>query len=195
MPNKLHVLVIHCTATPAGRNVSSDEIRQWHLGPAVTDKGVRYRGKTYTALSALPPDKIGGVSVYKLKGRGWSQVGYSDMIHLDGRIENLVPYNADDVVDPWEITNGILRSSDKYLTSRHVVYVGGCEKGNPQKAEDTRTEAQLKALFAYVMRTIQAVPAIRISGHNQFDTKACPSFDVPAWCKSVGIADKNIYKP
>ena len=48
-------LVIHCTATPEGRHITSDDIRRWHL-----------------------------------KERGWKQVGYTDMIHLDGRVERLV---------------------------------------------------------------------------------------------------------
>ena len=30
---KLFYLVIHCTATPAGREVSAEEIRRWHTAP------------------------------------------------------------------------------------------------------------------------------------------------------------------
>ena len=33
MANKLQYLVIHCTDTPAGREVTSDEIRHWHTDP------------------------------------------------------------------------------------------------------------------------------------------------------------------
>jgi len=29
------------------------------------------------------------------QGRGWNQVGYTDMIHLDGHIENLVEFDND----------------------------------------------------------------------------------------------------
>lgn len=86
--SKIKFLVIHCTATPKGRNVSSTEIKQWHLGPRKEKDGsFIYKGKPYATLSALPPDKIGAVSVDKLVGRGWSQVGYSDMIHLTGQVE------------------------------------------------------------------------------------------------------------
>ena len=73
---KLKYLVLHCTATPEGREVSSDEIRVWHTNPV--SKG----------------------------GRGWKQVGYTDQIHLDGEVERLVDNNEDANVDPWEITNG-----------------------------------------------------------------------------------------
>ena len=89
---KLQYLVIHCTATPEGREVTSDEIRHWHTDPV--SKG----------------------------GRGWKQVGYTDMIHLDGKVERLVKNNEDAVVDPWEITNGAVGYN---AISRHVVYVGG----------------------------------------------------------------------
>ena len=72
---KLKYLVIHCTATPEGREVSAADIRRWHTSPAPA-------------------------------GRGWKQVGYTDLFHLDGRVERLVANNEDANVDPWEITNG-----------------------------------------------------------------------------------------
>lgn len=73
---ELKYLVIHCTATPQGRKVTSNDIRAWHTNPI--SKG----------------------------GRGWKQVGYTDMFHLDGTVERLVENNEDARVDPWEITNG-----------------------------------------------------------------------------------------
>ena len=89
---QLKRLVLHCTATPEGREVSATDIRHWHCDPV--NKG----------------------------GRGWKQVGYTDMIHLDGKVERLVDNNEDAQVDPWEITNGAKGFNS---TSRHVVYVGG----------------------------------------------------------------------
>ena len=56
---QLKRLVLHCTATPEGREVSAADIRHWHTDPV--SKG----------------------------GRGWKQVGYTDMIHLDGKVERL----------------------------------------------------------------------------------------------------------
>lgn len=123
-------------------------------------------------------------------GRGWKQVGYSDMIHLDGKVENLVPYNDDDVVQPREITNGVEGQNG---LSRHVVYVGGMNTPN-NAPMDTRTPQQRTALQNYVTNIIAHHPDIKIAGHNQFANKACPSFDVPAWLTSIGIAEKNIYR-
>lgn len=89
---KLERLVIHCTATPPGREVSAADIRRWHTAPV--SQG----------------------------GRGWRQVGYTDLIHLDGSVERLVPNNEDRTVDPWEITNGACGYN---ATSRHIAYAGG----------------------------------------------------------------------
>lgn len=150
---KLKRLVLHCTATPEGRAVSSDDIRAWHTNPV--SKG----------------------------GRGWRQVGYTDMIHLDGTVERLVENNENDIVDPWEITNG---AAGYNSTSRHVVYVGGMDKQN-KKAMDTRTPEQLEAMEAYVKDFHQRFPDIRIVGHNELAAKACPSFDVQKWLKPIGI--------
>ena len=132
---QLKRLVLHCTATPEGREVSAADIRHWHTDPV--SKG----------------------------GRGWKQVGYTDMIHLDGKVERLVDNNEDEQVDPWEITNG---AKGYNSTSRHVVYVGGV-------AADGKTDFHRR------------FPSIPVVGHNQLAAKACPSFDVQAWLKEIGI--------
>lgn len=149
---RLKYLVLHCTATAEGREVSSTELRRWHTDPV--EKG----------------------------GRGWKQVGYTDMVHLDGRVERLVANNEDGNVDPWEVTNG---AKGYNSVSRHIVYVGGVTKGGTPK--DTRTEAQRKALAAYVKEFHGEHPEARIVGHNELSAKACPSFDVKAWLKEIGI--------
>lgn len=150
---ELKYLVLHCTATPEGRAVSSDEIRRWHTSPA--SKG----------------------------GRGWSQVGYTDMIHLDGRIERLVDNNEDARVDRWEVTNGAKGINS---VSRHVVYVGGLSKDG-KTPKDTRTPEQMRAMEDYVKAFHAKHPTVKIIGHNQVAPKACPSFDVPQWLRSIGI--------
>lgn len=125
----------------------------------------------------------------KPNGRGWRQVGYSDAIYLDGSLHNLVSYNNDNIVQGWEITNGVRGING---LSRHVVYIGGIDsKGN---AKDTRTLDQSITLEQYVKKTILIHPDIKVAGHNQFAAKACPSFDVPKWLRSIGIEEQNIYK-
>jgi hypothetical protein len=148
---KLQYLVIHCTATPEGREVSAADIRRWHTSPAPA-------------------------------GRGWKQVGYTDLFHLDGRVERLVANNEDANVDPWEITNG---AAGYNSISRHIVYAGGCDAG--MKPKDTRTAAQKEALRKYVLDFHTRHPSVKIVGHNQLAAKACPSFDVAAWLLEIGI--------
>lgn len=159
MRKRLLYLVLHCTATKEGREVTSDEIRAWHTLPV--SKG----------------------------GRGWHQVGYTDMIHLDGKVERLVDNNEDAWVDPWEITNG---AKGYNSISRHVVYVGGLAS-DAKTPKDTRTAAQLKALETYVLDFHKRHPNVKIIGHNQVAAKACPCFDVPKWLKKIGInQDGNV---
>jgi len=154
----LTLLVIHCTATPEGREITKNQLVQMH--------------------TAAPPI-----------GQGWSQVGYSDMIHLDGRLENLVAYNEDQIVDRWEITNGVVGLNHK---ARHVVYVGGLAKDNKTPL-DTRTFPQKEALKTYILNFLKLHPNAQIAGHNQFANKACPSFNTGIWLKQIGVSNKNIY--
>ena len=116
-------------------------------------------------------------------GRGWKQVGYTDIIHLDGKVERLVNNNEDANVDPWEITNG---AKGYNSVSRHVVYAGGCARDG-KTPKDTRTPAQRKAMEEYVKDFHRRFPEVRIIGHNEVASKACPSFDVQKWLTSIGI--------
>lgn len=150
---KLKYLVIHCTATPEGREVSAAQIRAWHTNPVS-------RG-----------------------GRGWKQVGYTDLVHLDGRVERLVQNNEDAEVDPWEVTNG---AAGYNSVSRHIVYAGGVALDG-RTPKDTRTAGQCWALEQYVKDFHRRFPNVKIMGHNELAAKACPSFDVQKWLKEIGI--------
>jgi hypothetical protein len=153
MKQELKYLVLHCTATPEGRDVSAAEIRRWHTSPVSAG------------------------------GRGWKQVGYTDLVHLNGSVERLVANNEDAWVDPWEITNG---AKGYNSISRHIVYAGGVA-ADGKTPKDTRTAAQKAALEKYVKDFHAAHPKVKIIGHNQVAAKACPSFDVSAWLREIGI--------
>ncbi len=121
-------------------------------------------------------------------GRGWKQVGYTDIVYLNGIVERLVENNEDGYVDGWEITNG---AKGLNSISRHIVYVGGLDKF--QKPYDTRTSEQKESLKDYIRDFVQRFPSVKIAGHNQFSTKQCPCFDVPEWLREIGISENNIY--
>lgn len=163
---KLKYLVIHCTATPEGRDVSTADIRRMHTSP-------------------------------KPQGRGWRQVGYTDLFRLDGTRERLVKNNEDAYVDGWEVTNGAAGFNS---VSRHIVYAGGVAKDG-KTPQDTRTPAQRRAMAEYVQDFHRRHPDVKIIGHRDLSpdrngngkvepnewTKACPSFEVSEWLESIGI--------
>lgn len=151
--SRMKYLVIHCTATPEGREVTAADIKAWHTNS--TGKG----------------------------GRGWKQVGYTDLFKLDGTVERLVQNNEDANVDPWEVTNGAAGYNG---VSRHIVYAGGVSRDG-KTPKDTRTAAQLKAMEKYVKDFHRRFPGVKIIGHNRLAAKACPSFDVEEWLQSIGI--------
>jgi len=172
----LELLVIHCTDTPEGRIITKDDILRWHTSP-----------------------KSEG-------GKGWRVVGYSDMIYLDGSLINLTPFNQDNKVDPWEITNGARGFNGK---SRHIVYAGGLRVhpdlimefdddlddinfNDKYVPADTRTLEQLDTMEVYVKYMIKRHPGIKVCGHNQISNKACPSFDTRKWLHKIGVEQKNI---
>jgi len=191
---ELAYLVIHCSATPEGRRVTLGDLDEWHKGPRDLKGGkVKYNGKVYDSREDLPDEKLNGKYIENIKGRGWDRYGYSDLLHIDGSLENLTPFNQDNNVDPWEITWG---ASGVNSRSRHLCYVGGLREeviDDHWEAADTRTDRQLYSMEVYVRYMILRHPKIKIAGHNQFSSKACPSFSVSEWCRSIGIPEKNIY--
>jgi len=122
------------------------------------------------------------IEQWHLVENGWSRLGYTDLIDIDGKLINLTSYNQDDIIDTHEMTWGAKGINS---ISRHVCYAGG-------KGGDTRTQAQKVTLSQYVKFMVLRHPGIIIIGHNQVSYKDCPSFDVPEWLQSIGINTKNI---
>lgn len=125
----INEIIIHCTATPEGRECSVDEIRRWHLQ------------------------------------RGFSDIGYHYVIHLDGEIE---PGRDVDISGA--------HCTGHNANSIGVVYVGGVAKDG-KTPKDTRTDEQKGALAALLMDLRKLYPTAKIHGHRDFANKACPSFD------------------
>lgn len=124
-------IILHCTATPEGRDVSVAEVRDWHVGH-----------------------------------NGWSDIGYHYLITLNGTVE---------VGRPESKIGAHTRGHNRH--SIGVAYVGGMDKEfkNPK---DTRTTEQKEALIWLIDELKRKYSDSTVHGHNEFASKACPSFDV-----------------
>ena len=134
----INEIIIHCSATPEGREVGVETIRKWH------------------------------------KQRGFSDIGYHYIIHLDGMVETGRP-----------VSQPGAHCKDRNANSIGVCYIGGTDlQGKPK---DTRTEAQKSAMLTLVRFLMKQynLTAEQIHGHNEYANKACPSFNVRLWRKEV----------
>lgn len=97
--------------------------------------------------------------------KGWSDIGYHYVIELDGsygigRDENTVGAHVKGIN-----TNSI-----------GICYIGGVDKKmNPL---DTRTLEQKESLEILIKHLMLKYPDAELCGHNEFSSKACPSFNV-----------------
>ena len=126
---EIEKIIIHCSATPEGRDVSTKTIRKWHLD------------------------------------RGWVDIGYHWVILLNGSIEPGRP----------ELIAGA-HTKGHNANSIGVCYVGGVDQD--MKPKDTRTPAQKIAMQKLLFELTDRYKGATIHGHNEFSSKACPSFNV-----------------
>lgn len=101
------------------------------------------------------------------KDQGWKDIGYHWVVLTDGTVAPGRPES--------EIGSHVAGHNTGTLG---VVYVGGVA-ADGKTPKDTRTPAQKAALLAHVKALIARYPTIKkVTGHNQYAAKACPSFDV-----------------
>lgn len=103
------------------------------------------------------------------KARGWSDIGYHYVVYRDGSIHAGRPVGKVGAHVEGHNTGTI-----------GCVYVGGVSAGG-SVAKDTRTADQRAAMLWLTQALLDLHPGIhKISGHNQYANKACPSFHVPS---------------
>jgi len=170
--NLIEYAILHCSATPEGREYTGFQLADYHLKPV------------------------------ELGGRGFSRPGYNKVIRLDGTIDSLLTDNGDEYVDDEEVSWGVWGTTNKKAVN--VCYVGGLAK-DCKTPKDTRTREQLKAMESLIWYYIHISPSIKIGGHHQFgvynngvldkvkNNKACPSFWVPDWLRTIGVPEQNIF--
>lgn len=123
-------------------------------------------GKDYT---------VDQIRQWHVKGNGWKDIGYHYVIYRDGSIHTGRPIDQIGAHTTNHNTGTI-----------GVCYVGGCA-ADGKTPKDTRTPQQ-KAALVELVRSLKTVFGInKVSGHREYAAKACPSFDVQAWRREVGL--------
>lgn len=104
---------------------------------------------------------------WHVQGNGWADIGYHFVIKLDGTIQK---------GRPIEKIGAHCKGQNQ--GSIGVCYIGGmANDGHTPK--DTRTDAQKAALVELIKSLkVSFGSHIKVHGHNEFSTKACPCFDV-----------------
>jgi N-acetylmuramoyl-L-alanine amidase len=117
------------------------------------------------------------------KAKGWRGIGYHYVILIDGTIEEGRPLDTDEWLEADEV------GAQAYGYNRQsigICYIGGTDKKG--KPKDTRTMAQTFSLNTLLLRLVQQFPKAQVKGHNEVDPgKACPSFDVQEWLKTIDL--------
>lgn len=102
------------------------------------------------------------------RARGWSGCGYHRIVGLNG--------------ERW--AGRAIEKIGAHVSGHNtgtvgLVYVGGVAKDG-KTAKDTRTAAQKESLIAEIIDLRDRFNIGKISGHNEYAAKACPSFDASA---------------
>jgi N-acetylmuramoyl-L-alanine amidase len=99
--------------------------------------------------------------------RGWKGCGYHYVITLDGKVE---------LGRPEQVAGA--HCTGRNSESIGVCYIGGCDMVG--KSKDTRTPEQKKAMVTLVRQLMQThgIGIENVRCHNEFSTKACPSFSI-----------------
>jgi len=107
----------------------------------------------------------------------FGQVSYHGIIELDGTYVEGLPDNKRGAHVGGKNTGNI-----------GICYVGGMDREN-KKPKDTRNAAQRATMTRLVREYCAKYPKIQVRGHLDWPgvAKACPSFDVAAWLKEVGL--------
>ncbi len=105
---------------------------------------------------------------WHVEGNGWSDIGYHYVIDLNGVVH---PGR------PVEKTGAHVKGHN--TGSIGICYIGGVEEDG-KTPKDTRTEKQKDALDNLVFILTDIFFGATVHGHNEFASKACPSFNVQA---------------
>lgn len=114
------------------------------------------------------------------RAQGWACIGYAYVIRRDGVVEE---GRDEDVIGA--------HVAGYNANSVGICLAGGVSEKDVSKPENNFTAAQFASLRSLLLKLREKYPQAKIQGHCDFPNvrKACPSFDVAAWLKSVGISN------
>ena len=115
-------------------------------------------------------DKVAEVRKWHVQDRGWKDIGYHFLIDRDGTLALGRPVDQVGAHTQGHNTGTI-----------GVSLFGGFGSAATDKFSDNFTPEQDKALRALI-ETLSTLYGIKkVSGHNEYAAKACPSFNVTKW--------------
>ena len=156
----INTIILHCSASIEGVNLSGNDIRCMHCNPV------------------------------RLGGRGWRNPGYHYVVRLDGTVDAILPidciangvkgHNADAIHICY--VGGLRAVNSEQLTVNN----GHPVQAVPA---NTMTTAQRLAIRTLLAQLHDRDPSATLHGHREFAAKACPCFDVrtefPEFCHAA----------
>ena len=118
-----------------------------------------------------PETAIESIKRYWREVKKWGNTpGYRYIIKNNGEVIKLL--------DEGTNSYGVYAHNNECIS---ISYIGGIDKNG--KAEDTRSVAQIRAMYAKIQELKERYPNAEVRGHRDFPNinKACPSFDVRFW--------------
>jgi len=117
------------------------------------------------------------ITDWHVKGNGWSDIGYHYVIRRDGSLE---------IGRDIEKDGAHCKGHNKNTIG--ICLVGGVnDKGTPQDNFTPNQWYTLEHILENLVFKDYVEGSCYIKGHNEFSSKACPSFDVQEWLDKVGL--------
>lgn len=117
--------------------------------------------------------KVAEVKRWHVQDRGWSDIGYHFLIDRDGKVVAGRPLQTVGAHTQGHNTGTI-----------GISLFGGHGSSATDAFFENYTLQQDKALRDLITHLRASYPTItKVSGHNEYASKACPGFNVPTWYK------------
>lgn len=112
------------------------------------------------------------------RAKGWRCIGYHYVIRRNGTVEE----GRDEKVVGAHVENWNHNSIG-------ICMVGGVDANDTSKAVNNFTKEQFASLKQLLIDIKTRYPKAKVQGHRDFPDvkKACPSFEVKDWLKTVGL--------